>query len=161
MNTAMKAALTTPLPPTLARQALLAVAAVAVGLALTLATPARAAGDDLYQALGAKPGLVALMNDFVLRLKADARIGSFFKDTKATHLSQQLVDQVCVASGGPCVYEGAPMLESHRDLEITKADFNALVEVLQLAMDARGLPFATQNRLLALLAPLHRQIVTR
>jgi hemoglobin len=53
------------------------------------------------------------------------------------------------------------MLESHRDLEITKADFNALVEVLQLAMDARGLPFATQNRLLALLAPLHRQIVTR
>jgi hemoglobin len=53
------------------------------------------------------------------------------------------------------------MLQSHRDLEIRRADFNALVEVLQEAMDARGIPFATQNALLARLAPLHREIVTR
>ncbi len=136
-------------------------ALLAIALTMALCAPARAASDDLYQALGAKPGLVALMDDFVVRLKADARIGSFFKDTRATHLSQQLVDQVCMATGGPCVYEGAPMRALHRDLEITKADFNALVEVLQHSMDARGLPFATQNRLLALLAPLHREIVTR
>lgn len=147
--------------PVMTCQALSALSGLALTLALSLAAPARAAGDELYQALGAKPGLVTLMDDFVLRLKADARIGNFFKDTQATHLSQQLVDQVCVASGGPCVYEGAPMLDSHRELQITKADFNALVEVLQQSMDARGLPFAIQNRLLALLAPLHREIVTR
>jgi len=48
----------------------------------------------------------------------------------------------------------------HADLTIDQADFNALVEVLQDAMDAQGIPFAQQNRLLALLAPMHREIVT-
>jgi hemoglobin len=51
------------------------------------------------------------------------------------------------------------MDKAHRDLEITKADFNALVEVLQVSMRAKGIPFSAQNRMLALLAPMHRQIV--
>lgn len=44
---------------------------------------------------------------------------------------------------------------------IAKKDFNVLVEVLQPSMDDASIPFTTQNRLLALLAPMHRDIVTR
>jgi hemoglobin len=44
-------------------------------------------------------------------------------------------------------------------MDISKGDFNALVEVLQASMDAQGVPFATQNQLLARLAPMHREIV--
>jgi hemoglobin len=51
------------------------------------------------------------------------------------------------------------MKDAHADLKITRADFNALVEVLQQAMDARSIPFTRQNQLLALLAPMHRDIV--
>lgn len=50
---------------------------------------------------------------------------------------------------------------SYAELQIRRADFHALVVVLQQSMDARGIPFATQNRLLALLAPMHREIITR
>jgi hemoglobin len=71
-----------------------------------------------------------------------------------------LVDQFCVTLGGPCVYKGADMKSSHANLDITKGDFNALVEVLQAAMDAQGIPYAAQNRLLALLAPMHRDVIT-
>lgn len=124
-------------------------------------SPAQAADDSLYRAFGQKPGITALMNDFAVRLKADARIGHFFKDTKPSALAEQLTDQVCQVSGGPCTYEGAPMDKSHRDLEIRRADFNRLVEVLQDTMNDRGIAFGDQNRLLALLAPMHRQIVTR
>jgi len=53
------------------------------------------------------------------------------------------------------------MAESHRELEIARGDFNRLVEVLQDCMDAKGIPFGTQNRMLALLAPMHRDIVTK
>lgn len=42
-----------------------------------------------------------------------------------------------------------------------QSHFNALVEVLQSAMDAQGIPFAQQNRLLALLAPMHRDVITK
>jgi hemoglobin len=62
--------------------------------------------------------------------------------------------------GGPCVYKGADMKSIHSNLDITKGDFNALVEVLQQAMDAQGIAFSAQNQLLALLAPMHRDVIT-
>ena len=62
-------------------------------------------------------------------------------------------------SGGGCVYTGLSMKQAHQDIDVARSDFNALVEALQAAMDAQGVPFATQNRLLARLAPLHRDIV--
>lgn len=123
-------------------------------------TQSTAANDSLYQALGAKPGLEALMGVFVAGLKADGRIGAQFKDTKSSYLQEQLVDQFCVVSGGPCTYKGADMKTSHANMEITKNQFNALVEVLQVAMDKQGIPFATQNQLLARLAPMHRDVIT-
>jgi hemoglobin len=128
---------------------------------LAAAATAHAADDSLYRDFGEKAGLSTLMTDFVTRLKADARIGRYFKDTKTEYLAGQLTNQLCKVAGGPCTYEGAPMLQAHQDLEINRADFNALVEVLQDAMSARGIPFATQNQMLARLAPMHREIVTR
>ncbi len=121
---------------------------------------APAKNDALFQALGGKPGLQALMDLFVAGLKADKRIGEQFKDTKSSYLQEQLVDQFCVVSGGPCKYQGADMKSAHAGMEINKAQFNALVEVLQVAMDARNIPFATQNQLLARLAPMHRDVIT-
>jgi hemoglobin len=120
-----------------------------------------AADDALYRAFGQKPGINALMIDFYDRLKIDARTAPFFKDTNRDHVVEQLTDQLCQLSGGPCVYRGAPMDKVHRDLDIAKRDFNALVEVLQHAMDAKGIAFRDQNRMLALLAPMHRDIVTK
>ena len=125
--------------------------------------PARAravAPPGLYQALGEKPGISRLMQDFVARVLKDPRIGEQFKETKPQALQESLTDQICQLSGGPCVYEGADMQAVHADMEINKGHFNALVEVLQAAMDAQSIPFAQQNRLLALLAPMHRDIIT-
>ena len=53
------------------------------------------------------------------------------------------------------------MREVHQGLKLSNADFNALVEDLQLAMDKNGIPSRTQNRLLALLAPMQRETVSR
>ena len=121
-------------------------------------SPART--DALYRALGEKQGLVRLVDDFVNRLRGDPRIGVQFRSTNPTHLKAQLSDQLCAVSGGPCVYEGDDMKTAHAGLHISKRDFHALVEVLQQAMDAQGIPFRTQNQLLALLAPMHRDVVT-
>lgn len=133
--------------------ALLACAAAAAQPAL--------ADDALFQALGGKPGLEAAMGDFVDRLKADPKIGSFFVDVGRKHLVTQLTDQLCQVAGGPCRYEGETMRKSHESLKIGSKDFNRLVEVLQDTLDARGVPFATQRELLARLAPMHRDVVTR
>lgn len=129
-------------------------------LLATLALPtAHAADDSLYRAWGGKEGIRAVMDDFVPRLKADPRIGEFFKDTNAKHLASQLTDQLCQVAGGPCAYDGPDMKTAHAEMGVKRAHFNALVEQLQVSMAAKGIPFADQNRMLALLAPMHRDIV--
>jgi hemoglobin len=115
---------------------------------------------SLYDALGGKPGIRAVMDDLVQRLQSDPRIGRHFKDTKLDHLSAQLTDQVCQLAGGPCIYKGPDMKEAHEQMDITRADFNALVELAQQSMEAKGVPFTRQNQLLALLAPMYRDVVT-
>lgn len=143
-------------------------ALTALSLTCTLSfgqsTPASAypvqPAPGLYQAVGEKTGIRALMDDFVVRLKADSRIGDQFKDTNAENLASQLTDQVCQLAGGPCIYKGPDMKTAHEGMEITRAHFNALVEVLQASMDAKGITFQRQNQILALLAPMHRDTVT-
>jgi hemoglobin len=121
---------------------------------------ARAPTDDaLYRAFGGQDGLVRLMDDFMRRLLADRRMQPFFKDVNQQQVKDQLVVQVCELTGGPCKLKGPGMRKVHDGIDITRADFNALVEVLQQAMDAQGIAFGDQNRLLAKLAPMHREIV--
>jgi len=131
---------------------------VAAVAALCTAPPA-VADDRLFQALGSKPGLTRLVDDFGQRLLADARMKPFFKDVNLPQLKDKLVEQFCEVAGGPCRREGPGMRRAHEAMDISRSDFNALVEVLQDSMDAQRVPFAVQNRLLARLAPMHRDIV--
>ena len=135
-------------------------AAAAVTTTTTTTTTTIAAPAGLYAALGEKTGIDRLASDFVERLLRHPRIGTHFKDAQPEALQQSLAEQFCALSGGPCTYQGADMLDVHADMDINKGDFNALVEVLQRAMDAQGIAFSQQNRLLALLAPMHRDIIT-
>lgn len=123
-------------------------------------TVSLAAGDDaLYQALGGDTGIKLLADEFVFRLVSDTRIAHHFKDTDLDRFEEKLAEQFCVLSGGPCTYTGDSMEEVHKGLGISKADFNALVEDLQIAMENLKLPEAAQTRLLARLAPMRPQVI--
>ena len=145
---------------TLATLASLAVAASSLFATGTALAQTSAPAGQLYQSFGEKPGLVALMDDFMTRLLADPRTGPHFKPANQQRVKEQLVEQLCALSGGPCIYKGADMKSSHANLDIKKSDFHALVEVLQQSMDARGIAFREQNKMLALLAPMNRDIIT-
>lgn len=144
------------------KKTLLSLAIAASSLLMAGASFAQTApkDDQLYKAFGEKAGLVTLMDDFMVRLLADPRTGPHFKPANQQRVKEQLVDQLCSLAGGPCVYKGADMKSAHANLDIKKSDFNALVEVLQQSMDAKGIPFRTQNQMLALLAPMHRDTIT-
>jgi hemoglobin len=118
------------------------------------------ADDRLFRELGGRDGVTRLAEAIVPRLVADEHLGEFFKHVPPEPLKAHLAQMLCVVSGGGCAYEGRGMLEVHKDMDISRTDFNAVVRVLQDTMDALRIPFATQNRLLARLAPMHREIVT-
>ena len=138
---------------------LVAVGVPATGWGQAAYVAPKPANDALYRALGGQTGLVKLMDDFMQRLLADPRMKPFFIDVDQPHVKEQLVAQFCEVSGGPCKLEGPDMKTVHDGIDINKGHFNALVEVLQQAMDAQGIAFSAQNRLLAQLAPMHRDII--
>jgi len=117
--------------------------------------------SPLYASFGQLPGLQRLAQDLVARASTNPRIASFFERTDKAELAKSLSIQFCSLMQGPCEYTGPDMKQAHRDMGLSTAHFNALVEDLQLAMDAQGIPFGTQNRLLALLAPMHRDVTER
>lgn len=122
-----------------------------------VAQPAYAA--SLFEDLGGREGITAIVDGGIDRVLADPRIKGRFGNTDAKRLKAQLVEQFCQISGGPCVYKGQPMEKAHADMNIRDAEFNALAEDFQAAMDQRNVPFTVQNRLLGLLAPMQRTVV--
>ena len=137
------------------------VSALVLASTLGLAQGQTAPDDSLFRALGGLPAIERVVQDFMDTMLADARIRHTFDNSNIKRVKEKLVEQFCQLSGGGCAYTGDPMREVHQGLKLTNADFNALVEDLQLAMDKNGIASRTQNRLLALLAPMQRETVTR
>lgn len=119
------------------------------------------ADDALYRELGGKDTIQRFTDDFYDRMLKDARIARYFDGINKAYLQRVLAEYFCVVAGGPCVYDGVSMKASHAHLGIDRAAFNALVENLQDAMLAAGVPFSAQNRLLARMAHFHRDIITK
>ncbi len=135
---------------------------IAVFAALVLcAAPAFAEDDTLFADMGGQPGIDKVVEASVDNYLADDRIKAIFDESNIDRVRAELKDQFCVVAGGPCEYKGHSMEAAHKGLHLTNANFNALVEDLQAAMDKSGIAFATQNRFLARLAPYQHQVVSR
>lgn len=133
-----------------------------LGLAtLAIGTPPAAAQGSLYDSVGGKPVIAKVVDDFVGHVMADPRIDFQFAKTNIRHLKAMLNDQLCAVLGGPCKYEGETMKNAHAGMNVTNAQFNALAEDLYLALEQNGVPYKTQNAIMAVLAPMQRDIVTR
>ena len=138
-----------------------------LGLAALAASASLQASDTtLYERLGGKPAITAVVDEFVARVAADARINKFFALTasdpqRLAAFKGKLVDQICQASGGPCTYTGKDMKTAHAGMGIHDADFDALVEDLVGALDKFKVAAADKNTLLGVLGPMRGDIVTR
>lgn len=117
--------------------------------------------QTMYRGLGERSGIERIVETFMPLLLADPRVGGSLKDADIPHLKEKLAEQFCYLSGGPCTYRGKSMAEIHDGLNITSAQFYALVEDLQIAMQRNGVTTPIQNQLLAKLAPMHRDVVTK
>ncbi len=146
--------------PRLMRAAFIGLLAAAT-LAAGFARHSHAADDSLYRGLGGKDNIVKMIDVAMIKWLADPRILDEFDNINLDRLKSRISDQICQIAGGPCQYTGRDMYASHKGLHLNQAKFNALAENLQLAMDDVGIPFSTQNRLMALLAAMQRDVVTR
>lgn len=138
----------------------LAVLTLSLGLSACAST-AQVTDDSLYQALGGQSGIERIVEGLLINIADNPQIVGHFAETDIDRLNQKLIEQFCVESGGPCEYTGDSMRDSHAGLNLTEADFNALVEDLIDAMQDLDVPVTAQNRLLARLAPMRSEIIYR
>ena len=129
---------------------------VLVGCAGTERMPAR---NSLYDRLGRKSSISAVVDQCVANVAADTRINGRFAITDIRKLKGHLVDQVCMATGGPCTYSGRDMKTVHAGMKISNGDFRALLEDLVKALDMFKVPAQEKGELLGLLGPMKKDIV--
>ena len=141
-------------------QARLFAAALAL-FALTLAgSSALAQTRTLYDRLGGYRAISAVVDDFVKNVAADKRINRFFANANIDRLKARLVEQICQGTGGPCVYTGRDMKSVHAGMGIRGKDFDALVQDLAKSLNKFKVPAREQKQLVAILAPMKKDIVT-
>lgn len=117
------------------------------------------AEGSLYEQIGGEAKFRAVVDELVVVMLSDERINFTFAETDIPKFKQLLFEQLCNITGGPCKYTGRSMEESHAKLKSTNAQFNALAEDLYIAFDRHDVPYRLQNKVMALLAPMQRDIV--
>jgi hemoglobin len=129
-----------------------------------LALPANAQDKSLYQRLGGYDAIAAVTDEFIGRLANDDMEKRFFvgfsTDSKL-RIRQHIVDFLCKAAGGPCVYTGRDMKTAHAGSGIAKADWDRTVKILVDVLNKFKVPDKEQHDLFALLGPLEKDIVEK
>lgn len=138
------------------KKSALATAALAAWFALAgcVTQPA-----SLYQRLGGRAAISAVVDDAIGNISVDARINKFFLHANAPGLSSNLVDLICERTGGPCTYRGHDMSASHEGMNIRDAEFDALVEDLFKSLAKFKVPAREQAEVKVVLERMRNAIV--
>jgi hemoglobin len=116
---------------------------------------------SLYERLGGAAVIAAVVEETVETMAADPRVNQSFDKVDLKRLKKMIVELMCALTGGPCSYGGDDMKTTHAGLDITEAEFYALVEAERAALDHHRVGTREKNELLRLLAPMKRDIVTK
>jgi hemoglobin len=136
----------------------------ALAIAVAVAAPAAAQTPTLYKRVGGYDALAAVTDDFLGRLVADPQFTKFFvghASESVKRIRQLIVDELCAATGGPCVYIGRDMKTSHAGLGITGMDWDAAVKHLVATLDKFNVPAKEKDDVLALVSTLKKDIVDK
>jgi hemoglobin len=134
-------------------------ALVAVCIAAAGCTTAPPPQPSLYERLGGRPALEALVDDAIRNLSVDPRINRRFQNANAAHLKTNLVELLCVRAGGPCVYRGRNMADAHDGMQIRDDEFDALLEDIARAFDQHKVPAPERREAMAALEQMRGAIV--
>ena len=126
------------------------------------AEPEDAAPKSLYDRLGGKEGIAAVIDSLLKNVASDPELKKVFAKTTGPRLEnfkKALADQICGATGGPCTYKGKDMKEAHKGMKITEGQWDKFVQRLTDALNEQKVADTEQGELLALLAPMREQVV--
>jgi len=151
----------------LARVRTTVLAAVIVIMAGTATQTARAQATQpsLYERLGGAYSIATVVDDFIERLLVNATLNANPAIDEArtrvpkAGLKFHVTAMVCEVSGGPCKYTGRAMKESHQHLNITQAEWDAMVVDFKATLNKFKVPQREQQELITIVGSTKNDIV--
>jgi hemoglobin len=137
---------------------------------------------SLYERLGGDAGLTLIVEDWVNRAIVDPRVnwirkgvtsGNWYDFKKrrnvewhntpeaGTRMKAHIKQFLAVATGGPPKYEGNPMTDVHKPMNISNAEFDAAVGDLSASLENLKVPTQEQKELLAAIETTRPQVVSK
>jgi hemoglobin len=120
---------------------------------------------SLYERLGGVYSIATVIDDFIDRIMVDPRLNANPKVDEAHHrvspagFKYLVTEMVCWATGGPQKYTGRSMKDSHKDLMISAAEWEAFLDDLQQTFDKFAVPEAEQAEIKAIVNSTRADIV--
>jgi hemoglobin len=118
-----------------------------------------AADVKIYDLIGGEPALIAVVDDFYVRVMADPQLAPFFAGANMNKLKGRQVEFFAAALGGPQTYEGQPMRDVHAGRGISQADFDKVAFHLSGALSGAGVDDEVVAQIIGAIAPLSDDIV--
>jgi hemoglobin len=128
---------------------------------IALATKSQAQ-ESLYKRLGGYDAIAAVTDDFIGRLATHKDLSRFFvgaSDDSKMKIRQHVVDFICKGTGGPCVYMGRTMKDSHKGLKISENDWNIAGGLLMETLKKFNVPKKETDELMAIVTSIKGDIV--
>ena len=120
---------------------------------------------SLYDRLGGVYNIAVVVDDFIDRVMGDPRLNANPRVDEAHHrVSPQgfkyyVTEMLCWAAGGPQMYSGRTMGDTHRHLMITDEEWVAFMEDLQQSLDRFEVPQPEQDEVKAIVESTKEAIV--
>jgi hemoglobin len=115
--------------------------------------------QSLYDRLGGKAAITAVVDDSIGNFAADPRINQRFRRANVATLRTQLIDLLCARTGGPCTYRGRNMADVHEGMNVRDDEFDALAEDIVKSLDKLKVPVREKGELLAILERMRNAVV--
>jgi len=136
--------------------------AILTGLFLNIAAVLPVQAEEtksLYERLGGRPAIAAVVDGMVENIAADERIAWRFDKTDFASYKPTFVDFVCMVTGGPCDYQGLSMPNAHSRMGISNEEFDITVGHVLAVLDKLGVPAREKAELTMLVGTLRTSVV--
>jgi hemoglobin len=117
---------------------------------------------SLYERLGGYDAVALVVDEFIMQLGKDKQLSRFLvglSDDSKKKLRQNVLNQFCMATGGPCVYTGRDMRTVHTGLKISESDWDIAAKALVGALDKYKVPQQEKDEVVAIVTSLKKDIV--
>jgi len=119
--------------------------------------------NSLYNRLGGIKNITPLVDELLAKLRSDEQLGRHWKDRGIDNIRMEkkyVVDYFCDLTGGPFTYTGRNMVEVHKGMGITEADWKILASHIIAILSKSNLSRNDAEALLEIINDVKNKLIS-